>query len=124
MGTDTTTLGESFARALGTKDFKLVGQLLHAEVDFRGLTPGRTWEARGAEQVVAEVLTRWFEPDDQIEQVQEVQTGEFADRARVGYRFAGRNGDGRFVVEQQAYYAERDGRIGWMRIVCSGFRPV
>ena len=122
MGTDT-TLGESFARALGAKDFDRVGQLLHEEVDFRGLTPGRSWTAQGADRVVGEVLTRWFEPDDEIEQVQEVQTGAFADRARVGYRFAGRNGDGPFVVEQQAYYAERDGRIGWMRIVCSGFRP-
>jgi len=27
------------------------------------------------------------------------------------------------VVEHQAYYAERDGRIGWMRAVSSGFRP-
>ena len=122
MGTDT-TLGESFARALGAKDFDRVGRLLHDEVDFRGLTPGRSWDALGAEQVVGEVLTRWFEPDDRIEQVLEVQTGEFADRARVGYRFAGRNADGPFVVEQQAYYAERDGRIGWMRVVCSGFRP-
>ena len=117
------TLGESFARALGAKDFDRVGRLLHERVDFRGLTPGRSWEAQGAAQVVGEVLTRWFEQDDEIEQVQEVQTGAFADRARVGYRFAGRNGDGPFVVEQQAYYAERDGRIGWMRIVCSGFRP-
>jgi hypothetical protein len=31
--------------------------------------------------------------------------------------------DGPFVVEQQAYYEERDGRIGWMRVVCSEFRP-
>jgi hypothetical protein len=122
MGTEM-TLGESFARALGAKDFDRVGQLLHEDVDFRGLTPGRSWTAQGAEQVVGEVLTRWFEPDDEIEQVQEVQTGGFADRSRVGYRFAGRNGDGPFVVEQQAYYAERDGRIGWMRVVCSGFRP-
>jgi hypothetical protein len=122
MGTDT-TLGESFARALGAKDFERVGQLLHPEVDFRGLTPGRSWDAQGAEQVVGEVLTRWFEPSDEIERVQQVQSDAFADRGRVGYRFAGRNGDGPFVVEQQAYYAERDGRIGWMRIVCSGFRP-
>ena len=32
--------------------------------------------------------------------------------------------DGRFVVEQQAYLEERDGRIGWMRVMCSGFRPL
>jgi hypothetical protein len=26
------------------------------------------------------------------------------------------------IVEQQAYLAERDNLIGWMRIVCSGQR--
>jgi hypothetical protein len=29
-----------------------------------------------------------------------------------------------FEVEQQAYIGERAGRIGWMRSVCSGFRPI
>ena len=42
----------------------------------------------------------------------------------IGYRFSVRNPDGRFLVEQQAYLAARDGRIGWMRVLCSGFRPV
>jgi hypothetical protein len=32
--------------------------------------------------------------------------------------------DGRFLVEQQAYIGERDGKIDWMRVVCSGYRPV
>jgi hypothetical protein len=27
------------------------------------------------------------------------------------------------VVEQQAYYATEGGRIAWMRVLCSGFRP-
>jgi len=31
--------------------------------------------------------------------------------------------DGPFIVEQQAYYTERDRRITWMRVLCSGFRP-
>jgi hypothetical protein len=26
-------------------------------------------------------------------------------------------------VEQQAYLEERNGRIGWMRVLCSGFQP-
>jgi hypothetical protein len=29
---------------------------------------------------------------------------------------------GRFMMEQQAYYAEQDGQIAWMRVMCSGFR--
>jgi hypothetical protein len=42
----------------------------------------------------------------------------------VGYRFRVRNPDGTFVVEQQAYLAALDGQIAWMRVLCSGFRPV
>jgi hypothetical protein len=53
-----------------------------------------------------------------------VETDSFADRERVGYRFRVRNPEGLFRVEQQVYIGERDGRIGWMRSVCSGYRPV
>lgn len=28
------------------------------------------------------------------------------------------------LTEQQAYLSEVDGRIGWMRVLCSGYRPV
>jgi hypothetical protein len=73
--------------------------------------------------VVDDVLRFWFEDSDELEQVVAIGTDSFADRRRVGYRFEGRNPDGPFVVEQQAYYTERDGRIDWMRVVCSGFRP-
>jgi hypothetical protein len=73
-----TTLGERFARALAAKDFAQVTDLLHPEVDFRGMTPGRFWEATP---------------------------------------------DGPHLVEQQAYYSATDGRISWMRVICSGFRP-
>jgi hypothetical protein len=41
----------------------------------------------------------------------------------VGYRLSVSCPDGRHVVEQQAYIEERGGKIGWMRVVCSGFRP-
>jgi hypothetical protein len=116
-------LGETFATALGHKDFERIRELLHPEIDFTGMTPSRSWRATGVDEVIDGVLSRWFEPGDVLEEIVEVQTGAFADRRRVGYRFAGHNDDGPFIVEQQAYYAERDGRIGWMRVVCSGFRP-
>ncbi len=121
--TETTSLGEEFAQALSRKDFDGVTRLLHPQVDFRGLTPGRTWEASDASSVVENVLKSWFEPSDELERLVSTQTDAFADRERIGYRLEGHNPDGPFVVEQQAYYEERDGRIGWMRVVCSGFRP-
>ena len=116
--------GPSFATALAAKDFDRIGELLHPQVDFRGLTPSRDWEASDAETVIGEVLRLWFEDSDEIEELLQLETDAFADRERVGYRFRVRNPDGLFEVEQQVYVGERDGRIGWMRSVCSGFRPV
>jgi hypothetical protein len=115
-------LGSRFARALAGKDFATAADLLHPEVDFRGLTPNRTWEATGAQQVVDGILRRWFEESDEIDELVSLETGAVADRRRVAYLLRGHNGDGPFLVEQQAYYAEREGRIGWMRVLCTGFR--
>lgn len=116
-------LGRAFAEALGRKDFDHELTLLHPEVEFRGLTPGRTWEASGGQAVVDDVLRQWFEESDELENVISIETDSVGDRQRVAYRFDGRNHDGAFVVEQQAYCSELDGRIGWMRVLCSGFRP-
>jgi hypothetical protein len=119
-----TSLGASFAAALAAKDFERIRDLLHPEVDFRALTPRRDWEASDPEAVIGSVLREWFEDSDEIEELVQVETDSFADRERVAYRFRVRNPEGLFLVEQQVYIAERDGRIGWMRSVCSGFRPI
>jgi SnoaL-like protein len=119
---EASALGRRFAEALGRKDFDAILGLMDPEIDFRGLTPGRAWEASGASGV-GKVLRQWFEEDDDLEELLGVETDAFADRIRVAYSFRGRNpGIGPFVVEQQAYYTERDGRINWMRVLCSGFR--
>ena len=117
------TLGEQFAGALAGKDFGRIAELLHPEVDFRGMTPSLSWEAGEPRAVVADVLRKWFEDSDEIEALERVESDAFADCERVGYRFRVTNPEGRFLVEQQAYLRERDGRIGWMRVLCSGFRP-
>lgn len=117
------SLGSAFARALGRKDFATIRELLDDAIDFRGLTPGRAWEATGSGAVIDEILSQWFEASDALREIESIETDAFADRMRVAYRFRGENPDGRFVVEQQAYYTERDGRIDWMRVLCSGFRP-
>jgi hypothetical protein len=119
-----TTLGGDFARAVAAKDADRIRSLLHPEVDFRGMTPSRTWEAGDPDALLEILLGCWFEDSDEIQSVEAVESDSFADRERVGYRFAVRNPDGLHLVEQQAYIGERDGRIGWMRVVCSGFRPI
>jgi hypothetical protein len=116
-------LGAAFAEAFTAKDFERVVALLHPEIDFRGLTSSRAWEASGPRALVDDVLRLWLEDSDVVEEVLDIQTDAVADTERVGYRFRGHNPDGPFIVEQQAYLRERDGRIGWMRVVCSGMRP-
>jgi hypothetical protein len=118
----TMSLGEDFARSVAAKDHDRVRQLLHPTLDFRGMTPGRIWEAATPDEVV-DALKLWFEDSDVIEGIDAIETDAFADRQRVGYRLRVRNDDGQNVVEQQAYLSERDGQIGWLRIMCSGFRP-
>lgn len=124
MATQATTLGAEFARHLAAKDFDRVVALLAPDIDFRSLTPRRFWEASAPEEVVAGVLRVWFEDSDEIMALEKLETDELADRERVAYRFRVRNPEGVFLVEQQAYLSERDGRIGWMRVLCSGFRPL
>jgi hypothetical protein len=123
MATMATPLGATFARALAARDHAQVTSLLHPEVDFGAMTPGRCWQAHTATQVVDEILRSWFDDNDQIDEVLQVDTTWVADRERVGYRLAVSNPDGRFLVEQQAYYETSNGSITWMRVLCSGFRP-
>jgi hypothetical protein len=114
--------GRDFAEALARKDFAGIKDLLRPDIDFRGMTPNRIWEAADVDGV-DDILQQWFEPSDDLEEIVSIDTDSIADRARVAYRFRVRNPGGRFMVEQQAYYAEQDGQIAWMRIMCSGFRP-
>ena len=117
------SVGVEFARALAGKDSVRLLELLHPEIEFRALTPGRSWEANDREAVLSVLLGKWFEENDHIEAVDRIESDAFADRQRVGYRLRVNNPDGRFLVEQQAYLSERDGQIGWMRVLCSGYRP-
>lgn len=123
MHQELATLGAEFARALAAKDVDRIRDLLHKEIDFRGLTPNRNWEASAPDDVVSILVGDWFEESDNIEGLEHLEGDEFSDRERVGYRFSVRNPDGSFLVEQQAYLSTRDGQIDWMRVVCSGFRP-
>ncbi len=118
------TLGARFATALARKDAEALRALLHPEVDFRGMTPNRFWEGGGPDAVLEHLLGGWFEPKDEIESLDALETGAVADRERVGYRVTVNNPDGRFVVEQQAYVGSSGDRIDWLRVMCSGMRPL
>jgi hypothetical protein len=124
MSHSTTSLAAAFADAVASKDYALMADLLHPEVDFRALTPNRSWQASDPHTVIEEILKAWIEDDEHVEELISVETDTIADRERVGYRYRLRTPDGSFLVEQQAYIGERDGRIDWLRLVCSGSRPL
>ncbi|HVD56060.1 MAG TPA: hypothetical protein VNC17_04400, partial [Thermoleophilaceae bacterium] len=104
-----TSLGAAFAQAVTAKDYARIAELLHPEVDFRALTPNRLWEA-GDPTAVEGILKRWIEPDEHVEELISVETDTIADRERVGYRYRLGTPDGHFLVEQQAFLGEREGR--------------
>jgi hypothetical protein len=118
-----TDLGSRFVSALAAKDTDRLVALFASGVDFRGMTPGGFWEANSPQRVVHEVLYQWFEPEDVIECIDQIEAGHIANRERVDYRFLVRNADGPSLVEQRAYFdVDGDGRIAYMRVICSGFR--
>src|ERR1700750_1339846 len=99
----------AFARALAIRDFDKLRSLLDPEVEFRALTPRRSWEANGDVETVA-LFQRWFDPQTVIEEIDDVSSHVVGDRTHLVYRFVGHDDDGPFVVEQHFYFTERDGR--------------
>ncbi|HWM99163.1 MAG TPA: hypothetical protein VNO54_19160 [Streptosporangiaceae bacterium] len=53
-----------------------------------------------------------------------MQASQVGSRVRIGYRLHVRNASGCFIAEQQAFLELTDGKITWLRVLCSGFIPV
>ena len=118
-------IGLRFVRALGAKDRATLTSLLDPDVEFRGLTPSRSWEASNPAEVLEILLGSWFESHDHIRETLEAETDLVAGRDRLHYRFRVENDDGeRFLVEQHGYFDVVDGRIASMSLMCAGFRPL
>jgi hypothetical protein len=120
-----TTTGRRFADAIATRDQDAFASALSNAVDFKGLTPGRFWEASSPGEVAEVVLGTWFKESDHIEAHAVEDRDDVHDTHLVSYRFDITNDDGRHVVEQQVYYrVDPDDRIEYARVVCSGYRPL
>jgi hypothetical protein len=117
-------LGEKLAHSIAAKDREGLLALCTPTIDFRALTPGRFWEASSAPAVADIVLGTWFEDRDHIDALEEVHSGRVVDRDRVSYLLRISTPGGTYLVEQQAYFGVEGDRIGWLRIMCSGFRRV
>jgi hypothetical protein len=120
-----TTTGERFAQALASKDADALRAQLADTLDFQALTPGRHWQASTGTQAVEDIILRhWFGTDADIVELRSVTTGQVSDRQHVAYQLRVRRSGEDYVVEQQAYYDVDGPRITWMRLLCSGYRPV
>ncbi len=119
-----TTAGEAFARALAAKDQAALRAVLSDTIDFQALTPGKVFRAAtGTEVAVEVVLGTWFGPAE-MDELCAVTADQVAGREHVSYRVRLHAG-GAVPVEQQAYYdTAHDGRIRWMRVLCSGYQPL
>lgn len=115
-------IGPAFARALAARDFDTLQSMFQPDVEFRALTPRRAWEAAGDADTVG-LFRGWFDEATVVDEIENVTTHQVGARRHLAYRFRGHDADGPFVVEQQIYFMERNGRIDWMRMLCSGFQP-
>jgi hypothetical protein len=110
---------------MADRDVPTLLTLLSPEIDFRGMTPNRVWEATSASAVVDDILFgAWFGDTDHIDALESIDVSTVVDRQRVGYRFRVTNADGTSLVEQQAYYEVVSDQITWLRIMCSGYRAI
>lgn len=118
-------VGEQFVAAIAAKDRDGLIGLLAESIDFRGMTPRRFWEATTPPEVVDEIILRhWFEPADTITEIVSItSTGQVGDTEHLAYRLRMENPEGSFILEQQAYYTVEQGKIDWLRVMCSGTRP-
>jgi hypothetical protein len=121
-----TTAGIRFAQSLAAKDEPSLRAVLAPDVDFRALTPRRPWEAVDVDGVLEAVFGSWFTPSDEILTALDVRDGaDVADTHAVAYRLRVQNSTGTYLVEQQAYYrCDAEDRIDYLRLLCSGYRPV
>lgn len=119
-----TPLGEQLVRALVASDLTAVRPLFAPEIDFGALMPKRLFEATGDDAVVA-IFEEWYPNPVVIEAIEALESAAIADRRRVGFRIRWSDPtEGTFVNEQQAYHDVTDGKISWLRLVCSGDRPI
>jgi len=59
-----------------------------------------------------------------VEHIAATEVTNIEDTVRAGWRVQGVGTGGPFVFEQQVYAREREGRVGWLRVMCSGPRPL
>lgn len=118
----TESLGARLAVAIAGRDQAALRALFATPVEFRAVTPRRFWDAETPSEVVDIVLGTWFDETKQTTDLCLVEDDAVVDALKVSYRMSVLTDAGPTVIEQVIYYAEQDGQITHLRLVCSGFR--
>jgi hypothetical protein len=109
---------------LAAQDFARLGGALATDACLRALLPSGPRQWSGAE-AIADRFARWFGGTEDFELV-EAAVGEVGGRLHLHWRLrlrAERLGAGWFMVEQQVYADAEGGRIVWLDLLCTGYRP-
>lgn len=118
----TSSAVDGLVGAIVARDLPRAASLIDPDIDFRAMTPRRIWEAEDPAGV-EDVLRAWLaDPEEEITAVEPTEPLRVEDTLRVGWRVHGRDREGPFVYEQQAYAREQDGLIVWLRVMCTGQR--
>jgi hypothetical protein len=121
---DRTAIASAFARAAAAGDRDELRALLAADVELRALTPSRSWALDSADDAIDTIVGLWFGGDRHVKEIEQLEADMIGDMVRVGYRFRATTSAGSAVVEQQAFLAITGGKIGAVRLVCSGYHLV
>jgi hypothetical protein len=113
-----------FLDAISTQDFGRLKPLLREDATLQALLPRRVAEWAGPEEI-ADTFAEWLGHTKSYQLVG-AEIGEVAGCLHMRWRARVRTerlGPGWFLVEQQVYADTDDsGRIGRLRLLCSGYR--
>ena len=119
------SIGGVFLEALATRDYTLMMSTLAPAVTFRAMLPPGPMNQEGP-SAVADAFRSWFGDAEDFELI-DATVGEVGGRLHLSWRLRVRPapfgiGDGRHVIEQQAYATAAD-TIQVLDLLCSGFHP-
>lgn len=117
-----TAIVEELLAAIGARDHTRIAACFAADAKLRALTPHQLRELDGQEAIAGQ-YGYWLEPLDAFSVISGDVTA-IADRARLRYRFRGRDPvKGWQENEHTAYATVEDGRVAALNLTCAGFRP-
>lgn len=117
-----TAVVEELLAAIGARDRARIASCFAPGAKLRALTPHRLREVDGPDAIAGQYGS-WLEPLESFALLSGDVTA-IADRARLRYRFRGRDPvKGWQENEHTAYATVEEGRVVALNLSCAGFRP-